>query len=72
MRYFNVLQHTVAIDILLGKSGKMLVDISELEKKAKEITEQQAKQKPDFGSGNISVDKSGVWKWEATYFDTSD
>jgi hypothetical protein len=52
--------------------GKCWLIFQNLKKKAKEITEQQAKQRPDFGSGNISVDKSGVWKWEATYFDTSD
>lgn len=47
------------------------VNISELEKTAREITEEQAKQKPDWGSGNISVDETGKWKWEATNHDTS-
>ena len=52
-------------------SGEGLADISELEKTAREITEQQAKQNPNWGSGNISVDESGKWKWEATDHDTS-
>lgn len=52
-------------------SGEKKVDISELEKTAIEITEEQAKQKPEWGSGNISVDETGKWKWEAANHDTS-
>jgi VCBS repeat-containing protein len=52
-------------------SGEKLVDVSELEKTAKEITEEQAKQKPKWGSGNISVDETGKWKWEVADHDTS-
>ena len=51
--------------------GEKKVDISELEKTAREITEQQAKQKPEWGSGNISGDEAGKWKWEAANHDTS-
>ena len=52
-------------------SGERLVDILELEKTAKEITKQQATEKPSWGSGNISVNEMGKWKWEATNHDTS-
>ena len=68
MRYFNVEQHREPNSMF---SGERLVDISKLEKTAKEITEEQAKQKPKWGSGNISVDETGKWKWEATDHDTS-
>jgi len=69
MRYFNVGQHREPKGMF---SGERKVDISELEKTAIEISEEQAKQKPRWGSGNISVDETGKWKWEATNHDTSD
>lgn len=52
-------------------SSDKKVDISELENTAREITEQQSKLKPEWGSGNISVDETGKWKWEAVNHDTS-
>ena len=68
MRYFNIEQRREPKSMF---SGERLADILELEKTAKEITEQQAKEKPSWGSGNISVDETGKWKWEATNHDTS-
>jgi hypothetical protein len=68
MRYFNVVQHKEPKSMF---SGERLVDILELEKTAREITEEQAKKKPSWGSGNISVDEIGKWKWESTDHDTS-
>jgi len=52
-------------------TGDRLVDVSELESTAKEITEEQSRLKPRWGSGNLSVDESGNWRWMATHFDTS-
>lgn len=52
-----------------GLKGK--VDLIELEKISKEITEKVVKQKPRFGTGNISIDIEGKWKWECTNYDTS-
>lgn len=69
MRYFNVGQHREPKSMF---SGERKVDISELEKTATEISEEKAKQMPQWGSGNISVDETGRWKWEATNHDTSD
>jgi len=69
MRYFNIEQHREPEGMF---SGDKKVDISELEKTAKEITEEQSRQKPTWGSGNISVDENGNWKWMATCHDTSD
>ncbi len=66
MRYFNVEQFKEPKSMYYGK-----IDISELEKTAKEITEAEAKQRPRWGSGNISVDEEGNWHWVATDFDTS-
>lgn len=68
MRYFNVEQFREPQGMF---SGERKVDILELEKTAKEITEEQAKQEPKWGSGNISVDEAGKWKWETTNHDTS-
>jgi hypothetical protein len=68
MRYFNVEQHKEPKSMF---SSERLADISELEKTAREITEEQSKQKPKWGSGNISVDETGKWKWEATDHDSS-
>ena len=51
--------------------GDRKVNLSELEETATEITEEKAKKKPAWGSGNISVDENGKWKWEATDHDTS-
>ena len=51
--------------------GERLVDISELEITAKEITEEESRQRPRWGSGNIAVDENGKWHWMATDFDTS-
>ena len=69
MRYFNVKQNREPKSMF---SGTRKVDISELEKTAKEISEEQSKQIPHWGSGNISVDETGKWKWEATNWDTFD
>ena len=68
MRYFNVKQHKEPNGMYFGDRK---VTIAELEKAATEITEEQAKSKPTWGSGNISVDLLGKWSWEATNFDTS-
>ena len=68
MRYFNIEQFREPKSMF---SGEKKVDISELEKTAKEITEEQAKKTPEWGSGNISVDETGKWKWEAANHDTS-
>jgi UDP-glucose 4-epimerase len=69
MRYFNVIQHSEPKSMF---SGERKVNISELEKTAKEISEEQSKQIPHWGSGNISVDETGKWEWETTNHDTSD
>ena len=55
MRYFNIEQRREPKSMF---SGERLADILELEKTAKEITEQQAKEKPSWGSGNKSVNKT--------------
>ena len=68
MRYFNVKQHRQPSSMYFGDRK---VDVSELEKTATEITEEQAKIKPQWGSGNLSVDLLGKWNWEATDFDPS-
>ena len=68
MRYFNLKQHREPKSMFFGERK---VDISELENTAEEITEEQAKKKPDWGSGNISIDEDGIWKWEATNHDSS-
>lgn len=68
MRYFNVKQHREPSSMFRGERK---VNISELEITAEEITEEQAKQKPKWGSGNISVDETGKWQWKATNHDTS-
>ena len=68
MRYFNVEQFQEP-DSMFSVERK--IDILELGKASREITEEQAKQKPKWGSGNISVDETGRWKWEATNHDTS-
>lgn len=69
MRYFNLKQHTEPIEMF---KGERKADILVIEKIAKEITEEQANKKPEWGSGNISVDENGNWKWMACYHDTSD
>ena len=53
-------------------TGDRLVDVADLEKMGQEITEEESKKIPYWGSGNISVDEAGVWKWEATNHDSSD
>ena len=68
MRYFNLKQHTEPIEMF---KGERKADISVIEKIGKEITEEQAKVKPQWGSGNISVDETGKWKWEADNHDSS-
>lgn len=68
MRYFNVTQNKEPKGMF---TGNRKVDISELERTAKEITEEEAKQFPHWGSGNISVDKTGEWKWERANHDSS-
>ena len=68
MRYFNIEQFREPKSMF---SSDKKVDISELENTAREITEQQSKLKPEWGSGNISVDETGKWKWEAVNHDTS-
>lgn len=68
MRYFNVEQHKEPKNMF---SKERKVDISALEKTAKEITEKEAKQKPNWGSGNISVDEDGNWRWESRNHDSS-
>jgi len=68
MRYFNIQQQREPRSMY---TGDRLVDVSELESTAKEITEEQSRLKPRWGSGNLSVDESGNWRWMATHFDTS-
>ncbi len=69
MRYFNVEQNCEPKSMFIGQRK---VDISELENTAKEITEEQSREKPKWGSGNISVDEAGEWKWVRTNHDSSD
>jgi len=68
MRYFNLEQHKEPINMFIGERN---IDISELEKTAKEITQEQAEKKPHWGSGNISIDENGKWRWTKTNHDTS-
>ena len=68
MRYFNLRQHSEPIEMFMGDCK---ADISRLEKRGKEITEEQANMKPSWGSGNISVDDNGNWKWVCCNHDTS-
>ena len=68
MRYFNLKQHTEPKSMY---KGERLVDVSELEITSKEITEEESKRRPRWGSGNIAVDDNGKWHWTATDFDTS-
>mgnify|MGYP003588407124 CR=1 FL=1 len=51
-------------------SGNKKIIMSELEGRY-EITEEQAKKKPKWGSGNIAVNEDGSWKWMACDHDTS-
>lgn len=67
MKYFNVKQHQEPKSMF---SGNRLIDFDELNT-VYEITEEQARKKPDWGSGNISVDDNGKWEWMATHHDTS-
>ena len=67
MRYFNIEQHTEPKSMF---SGNKKIIMSELEGRY-EITEEQAKKKPKWGSGNIAVDEDGSWKWMACDHDTS-
>ena len=69
MRYFNLKQFTEPIEMF---KGERKADISVIEKIAKEITEEQANIKPSWGSGNISIDENGNWKWMASNHDSSD
>jgi len=69
MKYFNVEQHHEPRSMFFGNRK---VSLAELEETATEITEEEAKKKPAWGSGNISVDENGNWKWEATNHDSSD
>ena len=68
MRYFNLKQHTEPNSMFVGNG---LVDIQDLEKVGKEITYEQSKLKPNWGSGNISVNEIGEWNWTRTDWDTS-
>jgi len=68
MRYFNLKQQTEPNSMSVGDR---LVDIQDLEKVGKEITYEQSKLKPNWGSGNISVNEVGEWNWTATDWDTS-
>ena len=68
MRYFNVKQHREPTSMFFGNRK---VYIADLEETANEITEEKAKQKPSWGSGNISVNETGEWHWEATNHDSS-
>lgn len=68
MRYFNLKQHTEPTEMF---KGERKADILVIEKIAKEITEEQANNKPQCGSGNISIDENGNWKWMACDHDTS-
>ena len=68
MRYFNLKQHTEPKSMFEGTG---LVEIQTLEKVGKELTKEQSKLKPNWGSSNISVNGKGKWNWEATNWDTS-
>jgi len=68
MRYFNVEQHREPKNMFFGERK---VAISDLEKTAIELTEEQAKRKPNWGSGNISVDEDGNWRWIISNHDSS-
>ena len=69
MRYFNLKQHTEPKNMFIGKQTIDLVELTL--SGALEITEEQAKQKPKWGSGNISVNENGEWNWMACNHDTS-
>lgn len=66
-RYFKVIQNVQTR--ILHNDKK--VDVAELAKTAKEITEEQAKQPAWWGSGHVCVYETGDWKWENTNFDSS-
>ncbi len=66
-RYFNVEQFSIPEGMF---DGERKVNISDLEKKCKEITLEDAMY-PSWGNGTISVDEDGNWNWIATNYDSS-
>jgi hypothetical protein len=69
MRYFNVEQHREPKNMF---SGERKVDISDLEKTAIEITEEQAHRKPNWGSGNLAVnEETGDFQFIRNNWDSS-